>query len=349
MKVGILTWFFGTNYGAKLHSYALMKTVQSMGHECFIIDYRPENYLKTNFWMSLNFQNRSKHPVLVLKALNRWKKFNLFNRRYNLTERVHSAKEIDNLGLDVIILGSDEVFNLDHVLSQQIYYGVGIYNTKLITYAPCSGFLNIETDLPEDIKTSLTNMNCISGRDEHTKSLIENNVNRNVEIVADPTFLHDFRSITNQFGEYNYILLFSFSPWDQYKDAIKRFAKQKAKKIISVGRFCSWADRSYTDISVEDWLGAYKGADFVITDSFHGLCFAIKNHKDFLVLGRSDKTNKIKDLLDMLHINQSIFDGGNDLYETMLNKQGIDYIKVDQIIEDMVNKSIKYLKKGIEE
>lgn len=349
LKIGILTWFFGTNYGAKLHSFALMKTIQNMGHECFIIDYRPENYLKTNFWMSLNFQKRSRHPILVLKALNRWKKFNSFNEKYNLTKRVYTANEIDSLGLDVIVLGSDEIFNLDHVLSQSIYYGVGIKNTKLITYAPCSGFLDIQIELPEEIKTSLNKMYCISSRDEHTKKLIENNVNRNVEVVADPTLLYDFRPISNPFKENNYILLFSFSPWDEYQNEIKKYAKQKGKRVISVGRFCSWADHSYVDISVGDWLGAFEGADFVITDSFHGLCFAIKNHKEFLVLGRSDKTNKINDLLMMLHIERPIYDGGEDLYQMLLTNEEIDYSLVEHTIKEMKVKSINYLKKGIEE
>ena len=41
MKIGILTFHRAINYGAVLQCYALYTTLQSMGHDVEIIDYRP--------------------------------------------------------------------------------------------------------------------------------------------------------------------------------------------------------------------------------------------------------------------------------------------------------------------
>lgn len=42
MKVGILTWYRGANYGARAQSYALQQILKGMGYEVYMIDYRPK-------------------------------------------------------------------------------------------------------------------------------------------------------------------------------------------------------------------------------------------------------------------------------------------------------------------
>ena len=41
MKIGILTFHCAHNYGAVLQTYALMNFCRSLGHEVYVIDYRP--------------------------------------------------------------------------------------------------------------------------------------------------------------------------------------------------------------------------------------------------------------------------------------------------------------------
>ena len=56
-KVGIVTFHRALNYGAVLQSYALQKTVSSLGAECEIVDYvrksqpttNPFAFIKTTF------------------------------------------------------------------------------------------------------------------------------------------------------------------------------------------------------------------------------------------------------------------------------------------------------------
>ena len=82
----------------------------------------------------------------------------------------------------MIILGSDEVFNLEHPLFDPIYYGVGL-KTVCMTYAPSSGQCNEDMDITDEMKKSLMRMVSISARDMHTKSLIQHNVKKNVDLV----------------------------------------------------------------------------------------------------------------------------------------------------------------------
>ena len=56
--------------------------------------------------------------------------------------------------MDLLILGSDEIFNIAHPTFDPIYYGVGVENTPIITYAPSSGQYDVNQNLPCLLYTS---------------------------------------------------------------------------------------------------------------------------------------------------------------------------------------------------
>jgi len=41
VKVGILTFHWANNIGAILQAYALHRVIESLGHETYIVNYRP--------------------------------------------------------------------------------------------------------------------------------------------------------------------------------------------------------------------------------------------------------------------------------------------------------------------
>ena len=43
MKIGILTFHRAINYGAILQCYALSETLKDLGHDVWIVDYRPSS------------------------------------------------------------------------------------------------------------------------------------------------------------------------------------------------------------------------------------------------------------------------------------------------------------------
>lgn len=55
----------------------------------------------------------------------------------NLTHICYDAKGIEKLGLDYIIVGSDEVWNYRETKGNaKVKFGIGLNNEKLIAYAP---------------------------------------------------------------------------------------------------------------------------------------------------------------------------------------------------------------------
>lgn len=345
MRVGVLTWFFAMNYGAKAQCYALQQSVQRLGYDALVINYTPKNAKKICVNGNLNVKNRKYHPVLLMECLLRCRKFEKALGLYNLTKRVESAEEIDELNLDGIVLGSDAIFNLKHPLGSGIYYGVGITQTPLVTYSPSCEYLPRETVLPEDIKASINCMHAISVRDRNTQYLIKNNCDLDVPITLDPTLLYDFEDIQSSFSEENYILVYTFADWSIYKEQLQSFAKQKNLKIVSVGKYYKWADVSYNSASFEEWVTAFRNASYVFTDSFHGTVFSIKNSKEMILVNKSDKTAKICSLLEDVGITRRFYDGSVSIEKYLADK--IDYDLVREKLEFIKERSLDYLKQSL--
>ena len=127
-----MTWYYGANYGALAQSLALYKTIKSLGYECEMIDYKPNTYLKT-------IRNSNLPKKKEFYRLDRWisglqKIIKLSTTEYfSVSDRVRSARDINTKNYDVVVFGSDAIFNTDHPLCDPLYYGVGI-KTQKITY-----------------------------------------------------------------------------------------------------------------------------------------------------------------------------------------------------------------------
>lgn len=343
MKIGILTWYFGHNYGAKAHSYALMKIVESLGYSCEMIHYFPKGSLRVQVRSNLNYPDRFKHPVLLTRVLIRCFKFHLARNKYKESPRVSSSEEIERLKYDKVILGSDEILNILHPMHENIYYGVGI-NTEKFLYAPSSGQTETNTRLEADCVNSLNDCIGLSARDEHTKELIENNIGKSVQITLDPTLLYDFHDVgVKNWKHEKYILIYSFDPLDNYEDRIAEYVTKNNLKVYCLGRYSKKADKNFDTASFDLWVEMFRHAELVITDSFHGTVFSIKNNKPFVICSRPDKVNKIMDLVSELGINNSFYSKEMTI-EEYLNKP-IDYYTVNKVLEQKKKKSLEYLER----
>lgn len=346
LKVGILTWYYGANYGAKAQAYALQQIVNGLGYEAIMINYRTPKYNKTNILTNLNFKNKKRHPLLVLKGLIRTLKFSYANSLFKESKRVRNAFEIDSLGLDCIIFGSDAIFNIKHWLFSDMYYGVGICDTSKITYSPSCEYLDPNTELSSECIQSLKAMKALSVRDENTQRLIKNNIGKEAIITSDPTIMYDFEDVDCECVlPENFILIYTFSDWRVYEKSLKMFAEEKSCKIVAVGRTCGWADFSIDGASFRLWVTLFRKAQFIFTDSFRGTVFALKNCKEIILCARPDKQDKIRSLLKDAGVSRTFYDGSIDISKYM--NEPIDYEVVGEKMGKLKQDSLNYLKESL--
>lgn len=322
-KIGICTLYFANNYGAVLQAFALQEVLKEMGHDVEFIKVR-------------DIQINMKEPNADL--------FEESRKYINLNKEVF---DIDKDKYDAIIIGSDEVWNINNGTFEHFeeYFGKKLKAEKIISYAPSANgvtYEQLKEFYGDDVK--FEEFNCISARDEVTKKLVKDISGRDAELVLDPTLLvSNFSKYdTNPYPDLkDYIILYAYKFSDEEKEKIVKFAKDNNKKIYSLAYKFDWAETLYTDIF--GFLGVIKNADYMITNTFHGTLFALILEKEFAVF--SNKNSKVEDIINKFQFKDR--DGINikDLNEIFDNN--VNYEKINKLKLEHRKKSLDYLESVI--
>ena len=300
MKIGILTFHCAINYGAVLQAYGLQEHLKSLGHEVYIIDYRPQ-YLKDPYqlfqWkfkvedsLMSNLKSLIRESLVMPIRFVRKSKFKQFTNQY-----LNLYGWEDNLNVfDAFVFGSDQIWSpkitkgLDEIFLGKFKEAKG---KRLIAYAASVGSVqNISQNEFERLTFCLNEFERIGVRE---KTLFEkiSKVNSNVSITIDPVLLAGkdaFDKIAVDIKiKRPYLLLFTLGR-DEY--AIEEAYKIAEQKNLVVIEIISSKESLYNRnikqmLSPTEFLGYIKKASYVVTSSFHGTVFSILFHKNFNVIG----------------------------------------------------------------
>ena len=148
----------------------------------------------------------------------------------------------------------------------------------------------------------------------------------------------------------NYVFLYLREESPKLEKFAHDLAHRYGLSVIKVLRNWRCNNRGTTMHSVgpQQWLGYMENANYVVTNSFHGICFSLTFEKEFyvdLLKGVSSYTNtRLKNALEQFELADRGIDFINDLNE--LKK--IDYSKVNKIKEERKEYSLNYLKNALD-
>lgn len=365
MKIGILTFHYAHNYGAVLQAYALSTFLIRKGYDAQIIDYRLpyiyNQYLPLDFSYFYHQYKKSNGTVMsFLKACNyyrthrhrgkQWKRFAFFRKKIlPHTKQVFTFYDIERLGIDVFVFGSDQIWN--HRLTQHLeglYFGKGFADGKRkVSYAGSNGMDKVEEDIASQFKSLLKNFDAISVREQGLSSYLNLEGIEN-ECVLDPIFLLDkkeWTAVSSKVLEQNYILTYSFSEDPTFFDSVLAFARSCDLKVVSI----LFARRSDIDDEIiqiidagpKEFLGYFRNASFVITNSFHGTAFSVLFEQQFFSVPPQNGRERIDSLLESLGLTNRIQSSG------FVGDETIDYAKVREKLNKQREKSWQFLYKNL--
>ena len=163
-------------------------------------------------------------------------------------------------------------------------------------------------------------------------------------LVLDPTLLIDsFEKYTKypENDEKDYIVIYGYEFSNEEISKIMEFAKSKNKKVYSLGFEKDWCDA--LKIDVFEFLGYMKNADYCITNTFHGLLFAMILEKEFVVFPNTNA--KVHDIIDRFGITERNGMYVEDLNEIFDNK--VDYERINKFKLEKREESLEYLRNFI--
>lgn len=304
MRIGILTYHFGTNFGGQLQCYALMKVLEKLGHRVTIINYIPGRNkisLLDDIRKSLkNIKSRFCIETIVSggtsilfskKMRDRFEEFRQNHLNVGPLCNLDSFNEL--YSLDAIVVGSDQVWAPAHHNSKAYFFNFkNGFLGKKISYAPCCAINKVEDTNKEKIASLLASFNAISARNIETQQFVKDLIGKNVPIVADPTFLYPFDEFTSPIvpkGDYILTYILGKEIDGGHKVAIEKIKNEYGNiPVYSISltaskpHFFSWSSKTYYTLDPVDWVDFIRNAKFLYTDSFHGVAFALKFKTPFL-------------------------------------------------------------------
>lgn len=334
MITGILTMHRVNNLGSLLQSYALKQILSELGSDVVFLDIEKrssDNKLVSGAMYDYKWESDTGKKIdkFFTNRLNNKIRCYAQNVEYEKFRR----RELNIIGanikteLDACVIGSDEVFNClspsPWGFTSQLFGNVSNVE-KVFTYAASCGATR-EYDLPEEAKGVVQNafgkLKGISVRDSNTKRFAEILGKKTPVKHLDPVLVYDFkeeaggyRKLGNKMPK-NYCILYSYQNRIHRQseiEKIKRFANENNYKLVSIGQAQYWLPH-HKVVHPFEAINVFKGAEYVITDTYHGCILAAKYAKDFSVLARDSNENKIKDLVKTLGLQDYLMSSMDEL------------------------------------
>ena len=359
-KIGIVTWYGGSNYGTSLQAFALAHAVGKLGAKPYLL----KKYFTWRNWAGnilRSFATSSEYNRLHGYNFNKAKKirhfksetFNEFCRCVGYLGRFLYKSQISSM--NAVISGSDQLWNPAHTEPFLMLQGL---NTKKYSYASSIGVGAIPKAQDYMYKSCLSSFEHISVREDTAKFILEDIVNKPIKQVVDPTFLLDMNEWVFFSNGYTlrkfdtqkpYILCYFIVDNITYWKSVKMIKQETGILRIVVlpmqpGHFQK-SSETIEDAGIQDFIYLILHSSMVCTDSFHATALSINLNKEFVTLMRfangdiQSQNSRLSDLLKHYQLSDRLFDGTK--FPPPIGEQ---YIKVNHILEKDRNDSLEYLK-----
>lgn len=343
--VGLVSFGHANNIGGILTSFALFRTLEDNGYKTLVID-------KPDFWWP-DFT----HDMHIMSD-NFRKKYVRLSKIYKDKKEI---KELNNL-CDTFVVGSDQMWHYYLYASAGHFTFLDFANKrkKKISYATSFGHDKLfcdETEI-EKIKDDLKTFDAVSVREESGVDICREKFGVQANCNLDPVFLCR-KAVFNKLAasskeklpKEDFIFSYVLDLEDEKKKVLNKVSLDlKLKNVIATDagilekdlKNINW---NLTKInSVEQWLKYVKNCKFMITDSFHGCCFAIIFNKPFICLQNENRgSTRFDSLLSKLDLKSRMLTKKNKPLSLRELYQEIDYIEINKKLKKMKKSSLKWL------
>ena len=352
-----------TNYGSALQSWALSKSIDRVGKELGVqsklIDYCPRALkdcdILNPFKRMWDTDEESRRMVeLTMPAIKEnYKKFeDFYTNQFRRTKKKYHDSDFNDVvkdeAIEGFVCGSDTIFCINEFKGfvDGYYANFDCMRGKSVSYAASFGDPTFTEQDYLTLNERLQNFKALGIREYNMLPYVREHVKVRAERTIDPTLLaeaslYDCLIAELQMQE-KYILLYS----RRYNKAMEQYAeqvsKQKGVKLVEISIRATNADKGHImryDAGVEEFLSLVKHAECVITNSFHGVIFAVQMRTPFYCFSREQGDTKIGEVLELFGLSERIVLGGTEKISP-----DIDYDLVHQRIAEARKPAAEYLR-----
>lgn len=347
----IAGFWYGSNYGSLLNGYAMYRVLKDYGKEVLMLQKpgasKNDEEIKTGHnveFVKKYYDKEDISPVLPYEKL----------------------EELNNI-CDCFCAGSDQIWNYDLSFHENLYLPFVKPEKKLISFS--TSFGHKKDKVPDEarprIREYFQRYNAISVREQFDVDILRDNYGVKSTLLFEPVFCidkkyYDKLAENAKFQEKEpYLLTYILDPTPEKREAILYYGEKIGLKIVNIlnGTKGVWKrnkDRLnlpnvVENVEAEDFLKAFMGASYVITDSFHGSAFSVIFNKPFLAIGNYGRGyERFIDLLGRLKLSDRLVSDPLNIPRDEKFLSSIDYTETNSIIEREANKTVKWVKNAVD-
>lgn len=321
MKIGILTFHNAHNYGAVMQAYALRTILRRMGHEAWIINYRNQT-IENNYLKKLRVSRTKcsvKRPKSFLKYWKEWRecrykqsdwglqcdKFNDFINSVLLegNEKRIYEHDLTEMPIDGFICGSDQIWNASLTGGlDKIYFLDFREDIFKISYGASRYYVKLDDFEKEYFREKLQAFDAVSVREEQLAIELSKAADLDIKTVLDPSLLldeADYILLEKPVKEKSkFVLAYYLCEDEMLDECARKVAEILALPLIEIHFYRLKDKKRYqiADCGPEEFLTYFHTAEYILTNSFHGVAFSVIFNRPFYAVYNKDarKDNFLK-------------------------------------------------------
>lgn len=346
--VGLVGWWFASNYGSALTYYALGNVLSDMG----------------------------KQPILVklpTKSGNPWDadtkiSIDFLGKYFKITaDRDFSRLHEVNHFCDAFMLGSDQMWRVDSLraVGYSFFLDFVEKNKKKIAFSTSFGNEHFSDDkeLTETAGDFLKRFDAISVREKSGIDVCRREFGVEAQQVLDPVFLCKKEAYERAIANVNdeapkkYLLCYILDPSPEKQEAARTIAEKEGLEIITILGMKEYANgvnqwnlgKVLPKVSPEQFLFYIKNCSYLMTDSHHGTCFGIIFEKPYAAIVNAHRgATRFETVADALGLKDRLFYNALDICKSKKPFEDIDYTKVAKKLQPEVDRGMNWLKNALE-
>ena len=368
-RVLVMTQPLGSNYGGILQAFALQRVIREMGfdavtnngsgrrHPARVLLSLLRSSLRSSRNSLLGRPNGYRDPDAAL-ALRRFVHANI--QTIDLFGRKGVPDPVAMRTFSAVVTGSDQVWRVAYSDVPRHLLNFVDERTPKFSYAASFGTDSLDDYTPELVAETARlakRLNAISVREDSGVDICRRSWNVAAERHVDPTLLLtrlewadvarlDDADLSHVLGGVLVYVLDESETASQIATAATKMLNHDAHFLITrpvSSREHKRYPERYRLRSVAQWLQGFMGADFVVTDSFHGCVFAILFNKPFVAIGNERRgLTRFTSLLQLVGLEDRLVSKPDDVSATLITRF-IDWQDVNDRLRGEIARSRDYL------
>lgn len=343
--VGLAVNFYAVNFGGAMTHYALYHTLEDLGYSTLMIE-RPK---------------AARNIDKVTEAYGKIHLAPLFPP-YAVAKTYLSRDDMRtalNDKCDMFMVGSDKLFNFNLYTALDKYTSLDWVNDtkKKIAYSASFGRTLGNPKVHHELAYYLQRFDHFSCREDSGVTTAKEVYGiDNAEWVLDPVFLCDPKhyyaliSRCKRKTPEKYVSTYILDPTEDKANVVRHFRDKTGGDCEAFSEYQRGADyyaplgELYKGpLKTEERLQSIANCDYFVTDSFHGMCFAIIMKKQFVAIVNERRgASRFYSIAKMLHLEDRLLTDMAELDTDKFDKP-IDYDKVYELLGKEKERCMRWL------